>query len=129
MTTRAITDKLGKQLNQGIKTEPHAVYLLTGTRKLIERDQLRDQYPENIYWLRGKIGDPVWLWMALNVAIKQPLNMENEWLPVLESKPIGDSQIGQTLFADGETVIAWRSRLESLGLIRTTPVPDKGIWA
>jgi len=79
----------------------------------------------NLYWLRGKIGDAVWLWMALNGAIQQPPNMENEWFSVLEGKPIGDSQIGQAVFADEETVIAWRSRLESLGLVRTTPLPDK----
>ena len=79
----------------------------------------------NIYWLRGKIGDAVWLWMALNGGLQKPPNIEDEWFPVFEGKAIGDSQIGQALFADGETVIAWRSRLESLGLIRTTPVPDK----
>ena len=50
---------------------------------------------------------------------------EKEWFPVLEGKPIGDAQIGQVLFADKETVIGWRDRLESLGLIRLTPVPDK----
>src|SRR5215469_9449052 len=73
----------------------------------------------NVYWLRGKIGDAVWLWMALNGGLQKPPNIEDEWFPVFEGKPIGDSQIGQALFADGETVIAWRSRLESLGLIRT----------
>jgi hypothetical protein len=79
----------------------------------------------NVYWLRGKIGDAVWLWMALNTVIQQPPNLENEWFPVLEGKPVGDGQLGQTLFADEETVSTWRNRLESLGLIRTTLLPDK----
>lgn len=79
----------------------------------------------NVYWLRGKIGDAVWLWQALNLVIQHPPNIENEWFPVLEGKPVGDGQIGQSLFADEETVIAWRNRLESLGLIRVTPSPEK----
>ena len=79
----------------------------------------------NIYWLRGKVGDAVWLWMVLNGAVQQPTNMQNEWFPVLEGKPIGDGEVGQAVFADGETVTAWRTRLESLGLIRTTLLPEK----
>lgn len=46
MTTPAIADKLRKELRKSIKTEPQAVYLLTETRKLIERDHLRDSYSE-----------------------------------------------------------------------------------
>ena len=42
MTTPAIADKLRNELRKSIKTEPQAVYLLTETRKLIERDHLRD---------------------------------------------------------------------------------------
>ena len=79
----------------------------------------------NIYWLRGKIGDAVWLWMALNSGLQQPINPENEWLPVLTGNAIGDGQLGQALFADKETVIAWRERLESLGLIRKALTENK----
>ena len=79
----------------------------------------------NIYWLRGKIGDAVWLWMALNGAVQQPINPENEWIDVLAGNAIGDGQIGQTLFADKELVIGWRERLESLGLIRKTPLDEQ----
>lgn len=79
----------------------------------------------NIYWLRRKVGDAVWLWMALNAAVQQPVNAENEWFPVQANNPIGDGQIGQALFADEEAVIAWRERLESLGLIRTTLLTDQ----
>ena len=79
----------------------------------------------NIYWLREKIGDAFWLWYLLNGAVQEAFNPENEWVPVLEGNPIGDGQLGQALFADSETVIGWRDRLMSLGLIRITPVLDK----
>lgn len=46
-------------------------------------------------------------------------------MEVQTSNPIGDGQIGQALFADKEAVIAWRERLESLGLIRTTLLTEK----
>jgi len=46
MTTRDIVSKLTNELHAGIETEVQAVYLLTGVRKLIERDKTRAQYPD-----------------------------------------------------------------------------------
>lgn len=44
MTTRDIASKLARELDRGIATEVQVVYLLAGIRKLIERDNLREQY-------------------------------------------------------------------------------------
>jgi hypothetical protein len=46
MTTRDIISKLTTELDAGIKTEVQVVYLLAGIRKLIERDKIRDQFPD-----------------------------------------------------------------------------------
>lgn len=79
---------------------------------------------KNLYWHRGKIGEAVWLWMGLNGAVQNP-NPEHEWWPVLAGAAIGDGQIGQVLFADESSVVAWRECLESLGFIRTTLLTEK----
>lgn len=82
----------------------------------------------NIYWLRGKIGDAIWLWLALMGGVQAPGNPDHEWWPVVTGNAgnaIGDGQLGQAVLADGETVIAWRTRLESLGMIRKTLVADQ----
>lgn len=44
MATSDIMKKLEEELNSGIKTEPQVVYLLTQIRKIIERDNLKEQY-------------------------------------------------------------------------------------
>src|SRR3989304_3063344 len=44
MATSEIIQKLGKELKNGINTEPQVVYLLAQIRKLIERDNLRAQF-------------------------------------------------------------------------------------
>jgi hypothetical protein len=46
MTTRDIISKLTAELYGGIKTEVQVVYLLAGIRKIIERDKIRNQYPD-----------------------------------------------------------------------------------
>jgi hypothetical protein len=46
MTTRDIISKLTTELVAGINTEVQVVYLLAGIRKLIERDEVKDQYPD-----------------------------------------------------------------------------------
>lgn len=46
MTTRDIISKLAAELGKGIVTEVQVVYLLAGIRKIIERDNLREQYPD-----------------------------------------------------------------------------------
>jgi hypothetical protein len=46
MSTPAIIRKLTKELDAGITTEVQVVYLLAGVRKLIERDQVEDHYPD-----------------------------------------------------------------------------------
>jgi hypothetical protein len=46
MTTRDIISKLTAELDPGIATEVQVVYLLAGIRKIIERDKIRDQYPD-----------------------------------------------------------------------------------
>jgi len=40
-----IVDKLRKELNLGITTEPQVVYLMAGIRKLIEHDNAQGKYP------------------------------------------------------------------------------------
>ena len=44
--TRDIIQKLKEQIEAGITTEVQVVYLLTGVRKLIERDEVEDEYPK-----------------------------------------------------------------------------------
>jgi hypothetical protein len=44
--TRDIISKLTRELDTGIETEVQVVYLLVGVRKLIERDRVKDQYPD-----------------------------------------------------------------------------------
>jgi hypothetical protein len=44
MTTRDIISKLTNQIIDGIETEAEVVYLLAGVRKLIERDDLKEQF-------------------------------------------------------------------------------------
>jgi hypothetical protein len=46
MTTPEITRKLAEELDKGITTEVQVVYMLAGVRKLIERDNVEDQYPD-----------------------------------------------------------------------------------
>ncbi len=46
MTTRDIISKLTSELDRGITTEVQVVYLLAGVRKLIERDQAKQEYPD-----------------------------------------------------------------------------------
>jgi hypothetical protein len=46
MSTPDIRAKLTRELVAGITTEVQVVYLLAGIRKLIERDDVRDQYPD-----------------------------------------------------------------------------------
>lgn len=77
----------------------------------------------NINWLRRKIGDALWLWQLLNGAIK--FDAQEQWLLVAEGKPVSDADIGSRLFCDGDTVKLWRERLESVGLVRSTVLPDK----
>ncbi len=45
MSTPEIIRKLTKELESGIASEAQVVYLLAGIRKLIERDDLKSQYP------------------------------------------------------------------------------------
>jgi hypothetical protein len=45
MSTPAIIKKLTKELDAGITTEVQVVYLLAGVRKLMERDEVEDQFP------------------------------------------------------------------------------------
>jgi hypothetical protein len=44
MSTPDIISKLGDELGKGITTEVQVVYLLAGIRKLIERDNLEEEY-------------------------------------------------------------------------------------
>ena len=44
--TEEIIEKLRAELNQGIKSEVQVVYLLVGIRKLIERGELNNKYPD-----------------------------------------------------------------------------------
>jgi hypothetical protein len=44
MTTRDITSKLTNEIVNGIQTEAQVVYVLAGIRKLIERDDLKEQF-------------------------------------------------------------------------------------
>jgi hypothetical protein len=46
MTTRDIISKLTAELDRGVASEVQVVYLLAGIRKIIERDKIRDQYPD-----------------------------------------------------------------------------------
>lgn len=46
MTRRDIISKLTAELDAGITTEAQVVYLLAGIRKIVERDKIRDQYPD-----------------------------------------------------------------------------------
>jgi hypothetical protein len=46
MTTRDIISKLTRELDAGITSEVQVVYMLAGVRKLIERDGVKDQYPD-----------------------------------------------------------------------------------
>jgi hypothetical protein len=46
--TRDIIQKLKEQIEAGITTEVQVVYLLTGVRKLIERDEVEDAAPEEV---------------------------------------------------------------------------------
>lgn len=46
MSTPEIIHKLARELDAGIETEPQVVYLLAGTRKLIERDGAEANYPD-----------------------------------------------------------------------------------
>jgi hypothetical protein len=46
MTTRDIIGKLTRELDAGITTEVQVVYLLAGIRKLMERDEVMEQYPD-----------------------------------------------------------------------------------
>jgi hypothetical protein len=77
----------------------------------------------NIYWLRPKIGDAVWLWNLLNGFMKYIA--EEQWLTVADGKPVSDLDIGTRLFCTEETVKAWREKLESVGLIRTELLPAR----
>src|SRR6185369_3652850 len=43
--TAEILDKLTTELEKGITTEVQVVYLLAGIRKIIERDQIEDEFP------------------------------------------------------------------------------------
>lgn len=45
MSTSDILEKLKRELDAGITTEVQVVYLLAGVRKLMERDEVGDQYP------------------------------------------------------------------------------------
>jgi hypothetical protein len=45
VTTRDILSKLANEILTGIETEAQVVYLLAGIRKLIERDELKNQFP------------------------------------------------------------------------------------
>jgi hypothetical protein len=77
----------------------------------------------NIYFLREKIGDAVWLWTLVHRFMK--VGAEEQWFICLEGKGVSDMEIGTALFCASETVIAWRERLESLGLIRSKLLPEK----
>jgi hypothetical protein len=46
MTTRDIISKLTRELVSGISTEVQVVYLLAGIRKIIERDNIGNQYAD-----------------------------------------------------------------------------------
>jgi hypothetical protein len=46
MTTRDIVSKLAGELDRGIETEVQVVYVLAGIRKLIERDNAKERYPD-----------------------------------------------------------------------------------
>jgi hypothetical protein len=46
MTTRDIRSKLGEQLTRGLTSEPQVVYVLVGIRKLIDRHELCEKYPD-----------------------------------------------------------------------------------
>ncbi len=46
MTTQDIIWKLTRELDQGITSEVQVVYLLAGIRKLMERDGVKEQYPD-----------------------------------------------------------------------------------
>jgi|HubBroStandDraft_6_1064221.scaffolds.fasta_scaffold51238_3 hypothetical protein len=46
MTTRDIRGKLEEQLTQGLTSEPQVVYVLVGIRKLIDRDEYCEKYPD-----------------------------------------------------------------------------------
>jgi hypothetical protein len=46
MTTPDILYKLAKELDAGVESEVQVVYLLAGIRKLIERDDAREKYPD-----------------------------------------------------------------------------------
>ncbi len=46
MTTRDIIWKLARELDRGITSEVQVVYLLAGIRKLMERDGVKEHYPD-----------------------------------------------------------------------------------
>jgi len=46
MSTPEIIWKLTKELEEGIATEAQVVYLLVGLRKLLERDEIKEQYKD-----------------------------------------------------------------------------------
>lgn len=77
----------------------------------------------NIYWLRPKVGDALWLWQLLNGYTKYVA--QDEWLLVADARPVTEMDIGALLFCTEETVKDWRQRLEAAGLVRSTVVPDR----
>jgi len=77
----------------------------------------------NIYWLRPKVGDALWLFFLLNAFMKYVAG--DEWLLVADGRPVSDLDIGAMLFCTEETVKAWREKLESAGLLRSELLPDR----
>lgn len=62
MTTDAILGKLTAELNRGVTSEVQVVYLLAGIRKIIERDQIGERYPQlmfHCHWaLHSRLSGP-----------------------------------------------------------------------
>lgn len=80
----------------------------------------------NIFPLRPKVGDAIWLWTILNFGTS-PKDADREWFPVAEGVGLTDRQLAGALGCTKETLTEWRERLESVGMIRTTLVPGKDV--
>jgi len=73
----------------------------------------------NLYALRPKIREAVYLWLFLSTHVA---DSGEQWLLVANGNGISDEELGMRLEIPGSTARTWRLKLEAAGAIRTAPV-------
>jgi hypothetical protein len=73
----------------------------------------------NLYALRPKIREAVYLWLFLSTQVA---DTGEQWLLVANGNGISDEELGMRLEIPAATARTWRLKLEAAGAIRTAPV-------